>query len=199
VRRAPGPKGTPHGLLTRLATKPDEKCRFRSQEVFHPIEDFRLQGCHYYRAISCRPCENRTAVERTDGVALFASGIVLFSRRVPFNRMVATIALTSMDGKPWPGRTRCASTRVRAWPTAAKNGTAPTAGWAAADRATVPTSIEPVTVTVKLRSIEGARSVSAAALDGSGKPIGDPIVAKKTAAGWRSQWELPPQHGTCCQ
>jgi hypothetical protein len=52
---------------------------------------------------------------------------------------------------------------------------------------------------VKLRSIEGARSVSAAALDGSGKPIGDPIVAKKTAAGWRSQWELPPQHGTCCQ
>jgi hypothetical protein len=48
----------------------------------------------------------------------------------------------------------------------------------------VPMSIEPVTVTVKLRSIEGAKSVSAAALDGSGKPIGDPIVAKKTAGGW---------------
>ena len=44
--------------------------------------------------------------------------------------------------------------------------------------------IEPVTVTVKLRSIEGAKSVSVAALDGSGKRIGDPIVAKKTAAGW---------------
>jgi hypothetical protein len=41
-----------------------------------------------------------------------------------------------------------------------------------------------VTGTVTLRSIEGARSVTAAALDGSGKPIGDPIAAKKTAGGW---------------
>jgi hypothetical protein len=50
-----------------------------------------------------------------------------------------------------------------------------------------PTLIEPVTGTVTLRAIEGAKSVSAAALDGSGKPIGDPIQAKKTAGGW----ELP--------
>ena len=47
-----------------------------------------------------------------------------------------------------------------------------------------PTLIEPVTGTVTLRNIEGAKSVSAVALDGSGKPIGDAITAKKTAAGW---------------
>jgi hypothetical protein len=47
-----------------------------------------------------------------------------------------------------------------------------------------PTLIEPVSGTVTLRAIEGAKSVSVAALDGSGKPIGDPIAGKKTAAGW---------------
>ena len=47
-----------------------------------------------------------------------------------------------------------------------------------------PTLIEPVTGTVTLRGIEGAASVCASALDGSGKPIGDPIAARKTAAGW---------------
>jgi hypothetical protein len=50
-----------------------------------------------------------------------------------------------------------------------------------------PTLIEPVTGTVTLRNIEGAKTVSAVALDGSGKPIGDPLRANKTAAGW----ELP--------
>jgi hypothetical protein len=63
----------------------------------------------------------------------------------------------------------------------------------------VPTSIEPVTVTVKLRSSEGAKSVSAAALDGSGKPIGDPSLPKRLPPDGRSQWELPSQHGRCCQ
>ncbi len=47
-----------------------------------------------------------------------------------------------------------------------------------------PTLIEPVSGTVTLRGIEGAKSVSAAALDGSGKPIGAPIAGRKTAAGW---------------
>ncbi len=50
-----------------------------------------------------------------------------------------------------------------------------------------PTLIEPVSGTVTLRGLEGAKSVSAVALDGSGKPIGSPIAAKKTADGW----ELP--------
>jgi hypothetical protein len=47
-----------------------------------------------------------------------------------------------------------------------------------------PSLIEPVTGAVTLRSIEGAAMVSAAALDGSGKPIGAEIHAKKTADGW---------------
>lgn len=47
-----------------------------------------------------------------------------------------------------------------------------------------PTLIEPVTGTVTLRGIVGAKFVSAAALDGSGKPIGEPLAGKKTAAGW---------------
>jgi len=47
-----------------------------------------------------------------------------------------------------------------------------------------PTLIEPVTGSITLRGIEGAKSISAAALDGSGKPIGAPIDAKKTTDGW---------------
>ena len=50
-----------------------------------------------------------------------------------------------------------------------------------------PTLIEPVMGTVTFRNIERAATVSAVALDGSGKPIGSAIEAKKTAAGW----ELP--------
>lgn len=47
-----------------------------------------------------------------------------------------------------------------------------------------PTVIEPVTGTITLRDLVGASKVSASALDGSGHPIGDPIVARQTGAGW---------------
>jgi hypothetical protein len=47
-----------------------------------------------------------------------------------------------------------------------------------------PTVIEPVTGSITLRNLDAAKNVSAIALDGSGRPDGDPIVAKKTAAGW---------------
>jgi hypothetical protein len=47
-----------------------------------------------------------------------------------------------------------------------------------------PTLIEPVTGTVTLRNLKRATKVSVTALDGSGRPIGDPIVARKTRAGW---------------
>ena len=51
-----------------------------------------------------------------------------------------------------------------------------------------PSLIEPVTGTVTLRALSGrVRTVSATALDGAGKPIGAPIAARRTAAGW----ELP--------
>ena len=47
-----------------------------------------------------------------------------------------------------------------------------------------PTLIEPVTGTITLRKLERVTKVSAKALDGSGRPIGDPISARKTEAGW---------------
>jgi hypothetical protein len=47
-----------------------------------------------------------------------------------------------------------------------------------------PTLIEPVTGTITLRNLEPATKVSAKALDGSGRAIGDPIPARKTEAGW---------------
>jgi hypothetical protein len=48
-----------------------------------------------------------------------------------------------------------------------------------------PSLIEPVTGTVTLRGLSGrVRSVSAVALDGAGKAVGAPIVARRTQAGW---------------
>ncbi len=47
-----------------------------------------------------------------------------------------------------------------------------------------PTLIEPVIGTITLRNLKRAKQVLAEALDGSGRPIGDPIIAKKTDAGW---------------
>jgi hypothetical protein len=47
-----------------------------------------------------------------------------------------------------------------------------------------PTLIEPVTGAITLRNLKPATKVSAMALDGSGRPIGDPIIARKTDAGW---------------
>jgi hypothetical protein len=50
-----------------------------------------------------------------------------------------------------------------------------------------PTLIEPVTGKIILRNLNGATGVSARALDGSGRPIGEPIVAAKSGA----TWEIP--------
>jgi len=94
----------------------------------------------------------------------------------------ATIILTSMDEKPLPrsGKmllstgSRVANTEQK-WDDTRTRTTS---------QGHSPTLIEPVIGTVTLRSIEGAKAVSAVALDGSGKPIGDPLQAKKTAAGW---------------
>ena len=48
-----------------------------------------------------------------------------------------------------------------------------------------PSLIEPVVGTVTLRGLTGrVRGVSARALDGAGKPIGAPTVARRTADGW---------------
>jgi hypothetical protein len=54
----------------------------------------------------------------------------------------------------------------------------------AADGGRSPTLIEPVTGTITLRDLAGPKRVSAKALDGSGHPIGDPIIAKHTGTKW---------------
>jgi hypothetical protein len=53
------------------------------------------------------------------------------------------------------------------------------------DQGGSPSLIEPVTGAIVLRGLSGATAVSAVALDGSGKQIGEPIAATKVAAGWR--------------
>jgi hypothetical protein len=47
-----------------------------------------------------------------------------------------------------------------------------------------PTLIEPVVGRITLRHLDGARVVSAQALDGSGQPMGEALRAEKKAGGW---------------
>jgi hypothetical protein len=47
-----------------------------------------------------------------------------------------------------------------------------------------PSLIEPVAGKVILRNLSGATGVSAAALDGAGRPLGKPILAKRTLEGF---------------
>jgi hypothetical protein len=47
-----------------------------------------------------------------------------------------------------------------------------------------PTLIEPVSGRLILRNLENAAEVRVVALDGSGRQIGDPIIAKRTRDGW---------------
>jgi hypothetical protein len=97
----------------------------------------------------------------------------------------ATIVLVSMDDKPLARSqkmllttgSRVANTGQK-WNDARTNLTS---------QGGSPTLIEPVSGAVTLRNLEGAKKVQATPLDGSGKAIGDPISARKTAAGW----ELP--------
>jgi len=96
----------------------------------------------------------------------------------------ATIVAASLDGKPLARADKILlSACSRVANTDQKWNDAHT-GLGRGGQGHSPTLIEPVTGTVTLRGVEGAKSVNAAALDGSGKPIGDPIAAKKTAAGW---------------
>ncbi len=47
-----------------------------------------------------------------------------------------------------------------------------------------PTLVEPLVGTVTLKNLAGAKRVLAQALDGSGHRLGEPVVARKTDAGW---------------
>ena len=96
----------------------------------------------------------------------------------------ATIVLTAMDDKPLGRSEKMLLTAASRVENTDEKWNDTHSGLGRGGQGHAPTLIEPVTGTVTLRSIEGAKSVSAAALDGSGKPIGDPIAGKKTAAGW---------------
>jgi hypothetical protein len=94
----------------------------------------------------------------------------------------ATLVLSSMDGKPIANAGRLLLTAgSRVSNTGLK--------WNAdrtrtTDQGGSPSLIEPVTGTITLREIRRARRVSVNALDGAGKPIGDPIAATRSPAGW---------------
>jgi len=52
------------------------------------------------------------------------------------------------------------------------------------DWGTAPAVIEPVAGAITLRNLEGAQKVEVVALNSGGHPLGAPVQAKKTAAGW---------------
>jgi len=98
----------------------------------------------------------------------------------------ASIVLSAMDGRP-------IATSSRLLLTAGSRVSNTGLQWNAertrvAQQGGPPSRIEPVMGTVTLRALSGrVRAVSAAALDGAGKPLGAPIAARRTAGGW----ELP--------
>jgi hypothetical protein len=47
-----------------------------------------------------------------------------------------------------------------------------------------PTLIEPITGWLMLRNIDGAVAIDVTALDGSARPLGPPVRAKRLEAGW---------------
>jgi hypothetical protein len=96
----------------------------------------------------------------------------------------ATIVLTSLDDKPLARSDKMLLNACSRVANTDQKWNDAHSGLGHGGQGHSPTLIEPVTGTVTLRGIEGAKSVCAAALDGSGKPIGGPIAGKKTAAGW---------------
>jgi hypothetical protein len=94
----------------------------------------------------------------------------------------ASIVLSSMDAKPLSqSATMLLTAGSRVTNTGLKWNDAHTR---TTNQGESPSLIEPVTGTVVLRDIQAAKAVSASALDGAGHAIGEPIQAKKTAAGW---------------
>ena len=94
----------------------------------------------------------------------------------------AALVLSSLDGKP-------VSQSARMLLTAASRVTNTGMKWndahtRVASQGESPTLIEPVTGTLRLCGIEKASTVSAAALDGAGHAIGEPVRARHDGADW---------------
>jgi hypothetical protein len=96
----------------------------------------------------------------------------------------ATIVLSSMDEKPLARSDKMLLTAGSRVANTDQKWNDAHSGLGRGGQGHSPTLIEPVAGTVTLKGIAGANAVSAAALDGSGKPIGNEIQAKKTADGW---------------
>ena len=96
----------------------------------------------------------------------------------------ATIVLTSLDDKPLARSDKMLLTAGSRVANTDQKWNDAHSGLGRGGQGHSPTLIEPVTGTVTLRAIAGATAVSAAALDGSGKPIGNEIQARKSADGW---------------
>ncbi len=97
----------------------------------------------------------------------------------------ASLVLSSMDGKPLSQSGRMLLTAgSRVANTGMKWNEAHTR---LANQGESPSLIEPVTGTVRLRALAGAAAVSATALDGAGRAIGERIAATRTG----NEWALP--------
>ncbi len=96
----------------------------------------------------------------------------------------ATIVLTAMDDKPLARSAKMLLNACSRVENTDQKWNDARSGLGRGGQGHSPTLIEPVSGTVTLLNIQGAKSVSAVALDGSGKAIGAPIAGKKTAAGW---------------
>jgi hypothetical protein len=96
----------------------------------------------------------------------------------------ATIVLASLDDKPLARADKMLLTTGSRVANTDQKWNDAHSGLGRGGQGHSPTLIEPVTGTVTLRGIAGATAVSASALDGSGKPIGGELQAKKTPDGW---------------
>lgn len=98
------------------------------------------------------------------------------------NNNFATLLLSSLDGQPLARASRMLLTAgSRVANTGMKWNETRTRVLSQGES---PSLVEPVSGTVTLRNISQAASVTTTALDGSGKPLGEPIAAKKGADGW---------------
>ena len=96
----------------------------------------------------------------------------------------ATIVLASMDERPLAQSAKMLLTTGSRVANTEQKWNDTRSGLGRGGQGHSPTLIEPVAGTITLRNLTGATAVSAAALDGSGKPIGSEIQGKKVTDGW---------------
>ncbi len=122
--------------------------------------------------------------DRTEALVGFlrANNKALHNLAADITNNFATIVLSSLDGQPLARSSKMLlTTGSRVANTAMKWNEAHTR---VVEQGCSPSLIEPVAGKVTLRNIEKAADVRVDALDGAGKPIGEPIEAKETADGW---------------